>query len=100
MKKSGRERWLSRLDIACRAQHGERKDMEKGVVFMKQFMNCTGTLSILVVVALLVTLALVGPAAAATKPPASGTTLAAVKTIDTCDAGNGAWRYSGDIALW
>jgi hypothetical protein len=74
--------------------------MEKGEVFMKQFMKCTGTLSILVAVALLATLALVGPAAAAPKPPASGTTLAAVKTIDICDAGNGAWRYSGDIALW
>jgi hypothetical protein len=30
----------------------------------------------------------------------SGTTLAAVKTIDICDNGDGTWTYSGDIAVW
>ena len=66
---------------------------------MKQFMKCTGTLSILVAVALLATLVLAGPAAAA-RGGASSTTLAAVKTIDICDPGDGTnWRYSGEIAL-
>jgi len=38
----------------------------------------------------------------AQKPPKSrdGTTLAAYKTIDICDLGNGMWRYSGEIAVW
>lgn len=40
--------------------------------------------------------------ALAQKPPKSraGTTLAAFKTIDICDLGNGIWRYSGEIAVW
>ncbi len=30
----------------------------------------------------------------------SGTTLAASKTIDICDLGDGNWKYSGDISVW
>lgn len=30
----------------------------------------------------------------------SGTTLAASKTIDICDMGDGNWKYSGDISVW
>jgi hypothetical protein len=30
----------------------------------------------------------------------NGTTLAAVKTIDICDKGDGTWHYSGEIAVW
>jgi hypothetical protein len=62
-------------------------------------------LNILVVVALVATLALAGPAAAAPSSK-SGTTLAAVKTIDICevtpatDTTPATWRYSGEIALW
>jgi hypothetical protein len=51
----------------------------------------------LVAMALLATLALAGPAAAAGR---SGTTLAAVKTLDICDNGAGIWTYSGEISLW
>jgi hypothetical protein len=40
---------------------------------------------------------LVGQATAARQ---NGTTLAAVKTIDICDNGNGTWTYSGEIAIW
>lgn len=30
----------------------------------------------------------------------NGTTLAAYKTIDICDNGDGTWTYSGEIAVW
>jgi hypothetical protein len=41
------------------------------------------------------------PAAQAKPPQAqNGTTLAAYKTIDICDNGDGTWTYSGEIAVW
>jgi hypothetical protein len=55
-------------------------------------------LNILVAVALMGFLAFAGSVAAQGR---SGTTLAAVKTIDICDPGDSVnWRYSGEIALW
>jgi hypothetical protein len=69
--------------------------MEKGEVFMKRFVKCTGTSSILVVVALLASLALAGQAAAA-----AGATLQAAKTIDICVQSDGQWRYSGEVSVW
>jgi hypothetical protein len=62
-------------------------------------MKCTGTLSILVAVALLATLALAGPAAAA-PGGSSGATLQADKTIEICDNGDGTWTYSGAVSVW
>jgi hypothetical protein len=41
------------------------------------------------------------PGAAQKKPSgSSGTTLAAVKTIDICSVDETTWRYSGEIAIW
>ena len=37
------------------------------------------------------------PALAAGK---SGTTLAAVKTLDICTVDDSNWRYSGEVAVW
>jgi hypothetical protein len=74
--------------------------MERGEPFVNRFVKCTWRLSILGAVALLATLALAGPAAAQKSGGKSGTTLAAVKTLDICDNGDGTWTYSGEIALW
>jgi hypothetical protein len=61
---------------------------------MSRLMN----LGICLVGTLLALAAAVYPAAA--QSSSSGTTLAAVKTIDICDAGGGLWTYSGEIAVW
>lgn len=50
--------------------------------------------------ALLVSLGVTASFAAKPSPPQNGTTLAAVKTLDICDAGSGYWIYSGEVAVW
>jgi len=53
-----------------------------------------------VILVLLVAVALAAVPASAAGGGKNGTTLAAVKTIDICDAGDGNWRYSGEVAAW
>ena len=54
-----------------------------------------------VVLVFLIAVALAAlPASAGPTGGKNGTTLAAVKTIDICDAGDGQWRYSGEVSVW
>lgn len=53
------------------------------------------------VFAIAVTLAMVcGGHLWAAGPAKNGTTLAAAKTIDICDNGDGTWHYSGEVSVW
>ncbi|HEV8582964.1 MAG TPA: hypothetical protein VGX68_28185 [Thermoanaerobaculia bacterium] len=51
-------------------------------------------------VSLIFLVAIVLVAGAAFAAGKNGTTLAAVKTIEICDAGDGNWVYSGEVAVW
>jgi len=64
---------------------------------MKSFLSKSSGLCALFVLG---AVALTAPALAQTKPGKNGTTLAASKTIDICEIGNGQWRYSGQISVW